>query len=247
VTGPLADILAEARRLVALGEERNARVRLIGGLAILAHAHQPLPEEVERNYGDIDLVVRRQDGDAIQTLMADAGYAAFARFNALRGERRLMFQDESNDRRVDVFVDRFEMCHSLLDLGARLPEVGETLSLADLVLTKLQIVELNLKDVVDALVLFRDHECGDEDPEAIDVRRIRDVCSDDWGWYTTVSDNLARLQERVGGILPADAAVAQTRISQITEDLQSAAKSRRWKLRSKVGRRVPWYRLPDEV
>jgi hypothetical protein len=243
----LPDILREARRLVALAAERDVRARLIGGLAVLDHAHAPMPDTYAREYGDIDLVIRRGEHRRCEELMAASGYTPIARFNALRGADRLMFEDERHSRRVDVFVGRFEMCHSI-DLSDRLPEDGTTLTLADMLLTKLQIFELNLKDVYDALVVLRDHELAEGGgSELIDSGHVRDVCSADWGWYTTVTDNLAKLDAASDEILSADSPRARARIAELLDVLESSKKSRRWKMRSAVGRRTPWYALPEEI
>ena len=243
----LSDILAESRRIVAHVAERDVRARLIGGLAVRAHTHAPLPATYERVYGDIDLVIRRNQGRAFETLMLAAGYTTNARFNAMHGADRLLFHDEQHDRRVDVFVGRFEMCHTL-DLDERLPDHGVTLTLADLLLTKLQVFELNLKDVYDALVLLRDHDVAEGDgPELVDLARLRAVCANDWGWYTTVTDNLAKLDRSADELLAGEAAPARARVEEIARTLAEAKKSRRWKMRSAVGRRTPWYALPDEI
>jgi hypothetical protein len=242
-----ADIYEEARRVVALADDRNVRARLIGGLAVRAHADAPMPTTFDRTYGDIDLVVRRRDAAGFQSLMQEAGYEPNVRFNALHGEKRLMFFDEANERRVDVFVGRFEMCHQL-DLDDRLPDEGITITLADLMLTKLQVVEMNVKDMYDALVVLRDHPVeGRAGDEVIDLGAMRQVCANDWGWYTTVGDSLDKLDAAAGDLVPGSDAAVRERIGRIKDDLAQAKKSRRWKLRSAIGRRTPWYELPEEV
>jgi hypothetical protein len=248
VTGPpLQDIFDEARRVVSLADEQGVRVRLIGGLAVRWHADAPMPATFERSYGDIDLVVSRRQSNALAPVMQAAGYDPNARFNALHGAKRLMFLDEANERRVDVFVGRFEMCH-VLELDDRLPELGMTITLADLLLTKLQIVELNVKDMYDALVVLRDHPVeANAGTEVIDVRTIRDLCANDWGWYTTVGDSLDKLDEKAAELAPGSETLIRERIRQIRDELVQAKKSRRWKMRSAVGRRTPWYQLPEEV
>ena len=72
------------------------------------------------------------------------GYDPNKTFNAMHGDRRLLFYDEPNGRQIDVFVGTFEMCHQL-PLEQRLEIEPMTLPLADLALTKLQIVKLNRK------------------------------------------------------------------------------------------------------
>lgn len=242
------DIKQEARRLVAAGDAEQLRLRLLGGLGVAVHSHGGPLRGVERVYGDIDLVLRRGDARAAQRLVPELGYVANERFNALHGEQRLMFLDEVNERRIDVFVGSFAMCHKL-ELDSQLPEHGETLTLADLLLTKLQVVEINEKDLSDVTMLMRDHEvAASDDPEAINLRRVREVCASDWGWFTTVDDNLQKLATVAVNWLEAGAAGEVVgRIEAIRHDIAGAKKSMRWKARSKVGRKVAWYELPEET
>jgi hypothetical protein len=248
VVAPLSDIRDEACRVIAAADARRLRARLLGGLGVAIHSRKGPPPGVRRVYGDIDLVLRRADARPSQELMPQLGYTANSRFNALHGGQRLMFFDEANERRVDVFVGSFAMCHQL-DLESALPEFGATLSLADLLLTKLQIVEINEKDLADVTMLLRDHEVGElDDPEVVDVRRIRDVCRADWGWFTTVDDNLQRLPAAAGQWLQGtEAEDVSTRAARIREDIAAAKKSMRWKARARIGRKVAWYELPEET
>jgi hypothetical protein len=245
---PLTDILEEARRVVAAGDAAGLRARLLGGLAVAVHAHGGRPGGVERTYGDIDLVIRRKDAQPMQRLMPELGYTPHVRFNALHGGQRMMFFDEPNERRIDVFVGMFEMCHAL-DLEPNLLEGTQTLTLADLVLTKLQVVEINEKDVADTLVIVRDHEAApSSDPEVIDVRRLADVCGADWGWFTTVNDNLPRLEQASEALLdPREQQDVGARVELIRGAIASAKKSLRWKARARIGRKMAWYELPEEV
>ena len=154
---PLADITAEARQVLAGCTARDVSARLIGGLAVAMHQHTPAPVELQRSYADIDIVIGRKDGRGAKTALAELGYVPNERFNALRGDRRLLFYDIVNGRQLDVFVGTFAMCHAL-DLSGRLALLPDTLGVADLVLTKLQIVQINTKDLVDAAQLLRDHQ-----------------------------------------------------------------------------------------
>ncbi len=72
----------------------------------------------------------------------------------------MLFYDTENKRQVDVFVGTFSMCHRL-DLSGRLGEHAYSLDAADLLLTKLQIHEINRKDLVDAVRLLLTHENAD--------------------------------------------------------------------------------------
>ena len=241
---PLADVRAEARRVVAAAEAAGAHARVVGGVAVALHEHVPLPASLVRPYADIDLVVEAGAEAALSRTLADLGYEPDRRFNALYGYRRMLFWDRPNDRQLDVFVGRFAMCHKL-ELGGRfLP--GATLTPADLLLTKLQIVELNSKDILDALALVVSHEIADEaDGDVVGRDRLAAVTGGDWGWFTTARDSLARIRDRVAMAGPL-AELATLRLDAIGAAMDDAPKSLRWRARARVGRRVPWYELPEE-
>lgn len=244
-----ADTLAEGRRLVELLDAANVRARLLGGAGIALHAHAPWPDVLQRSYGDLDFVVRRRDGATFRRTLEKAGYEPNQRFNALHGHRRLLYYEGQHGRQVDAFLGAFRMCHAF-DLDARLPESGYALAPADLLLTKLQVVEINDKDLLDVLALLLDHPLGDRDEEAIERGYVAGVLGGDWGWYTTVTDNLDRVADRLARTteLP-ETTRAQLResIAAVAALARSAPKSIRWRARARVGRRVPWYELPEEV
>ena len=162
----------------------------------------------------------------------------------------MLFYDTANGRQLDVFVGTFAMCHTL-DLSGRLTLLPDTLSPADLVLTKLQIVEINAKDLVDAAQLLRNHQLGRGDEagrDEVSLDRLAAVTSADWGWYTTLSDNLAKLAGFARDALAEpDAAAVTERTQAIQRAIDEPGKSLRWKARARIGRHAPWYELPEEV
>jgi hypothetical protein len=246
---PLTDPAEEAHRLVALFAKSDVQVCFLGGLGILLHKHSPVPNALRRQYQDIDLVVKRSDRKQLQSLLEAAGYQSFERFNAIHGQHRLLYFDADNERKLDVFVETFKMCH-MLPLGEVLPLEGSLLSPADLLLTKLQVYEINEKDLLDCLALLLDHDVQEDSDEAVDSTRIMDIVGRDWGWHTTLSDNLvkmAELAESIDGLTPDERNRLAERIAAIQWILDEAPKSLRWKLREVIGRRVPWYDLPEEI
>jgi hypothetical protein len=253
VTGgraPAADIAAEAGHVLAGCDEHGVTARLLGGLAVARHLHTPTPPGLERSYGDIDIVIGRKQGRPARAALTELGYVPNDRFNALHGDRRLLFYDERNGRQLDVFVGVFSMCHTL-DLTGRLSLLPGTLPVADLLLTKLQIVEINAKDLVDATQLLRNHQLGHGDQPGADhlsLARLCAVTSTDWGWYTTLSDNLAKVAGFAASALTEpDAAAVTAQVAAIKQALDGAGKSLRWKARARLGRHSPWYELPEEV
>ncbi len=242
--GPLPDVRAEARRVVTATDAAGAPARVVGGVAVGLHDHVELPASLVRPYADIDLAVQAGAEASLARVLVELGYEPDRKFNALYGYRRMLFWDRPNERQLDVFVGQFSMCHKL-DFSGRLGP-GTTLTPADLLLTKLQIVELNTKDVVDALGLVVSHELGIEvDGDVIGLDRLTAVTAGDWGWFTTVSDSLARVRDRVE-VAGSLAEVAAGRLDAIAAALEGAPKSLRWRARARVGRRMPWYELPEE-
>jgi hypothetical protein len=222
-------------------------LRLLGGLGIAQHQHRPVPEGLRRTYRDIDLVADSSSGHLVGPFLEGLGYVPNRRFNNLHGDRRLLFYDEANGRQVDVFIGLFRMCH-VLDLDRRLDLDPRTVSPADLLLTKLQVVEINQKDLTDAVTLVQQHELGTEPADVLGLDRLTSVTRRDWGWFTTLTDNLARLIGVAEQFLnPLEAAATSERIRVIREAVVTAPKSLQWRLRAKVGRRVQWYELPEEV
>ena len=250
VREPLADIAAEARQVLAGCAACQVGARLIGGLAVALHQHLATPAALQRSYADIDIVIGRKEGRGAKAALLELGYVPNDRFNALRGDRRLLFYDTANGRQLDVFVGTFAMCHTL-DLSGRLALLPDTLSIADLVLTKLQIVEINTKDLVDAAQLLRNHQLGRGDEagrDELSLDRLCAVTSADWGWYTTLSDNLAKLAAFARDALAEpDSGVVVERVQAIQQAIDKPARSLRWKARARIGRHAPWYELPEEV
>src|SRR5256712_8011363 len=245
---PLADVEAEAARLLERAAEARVLVRLLGGAAVGMHRHGPRQAALDRRYGDIDVVVKKGQDRGLKRLLAELGYVAHRSFNNLHGDRRLLFYDERNGRQLDVFIGTFSMCHTL-ELDDRLQLDPQTLAPADLLLTKLQIVKINNKDVVDALALVLEHEIGDERKgDVIDLDRLAQVTGRDWGWYTTFMDNLGRLAPVPAMGLPAAAAAeVAERVATIRHAVESSRKSLQWRARSAGGRRPPWVGLPEEI
>ncbi|HEX4247480.1 MAG TPA: hypothetical protein VH008_06405 [Pseudonocardia sp.] len=251
VTGlPLDDITAEGPRLVLRLAERGLVARLVGGVGVAAHRHGDSPAALDRGYGDLDVVVPAGSSKRLASALDELGYQGNRRFNALHGDRRMMFHDRRLGRQLDVLVGVFAMCHTL-ELSDRLGTGGVALTPADLLLTKLQVVEINGKDLLDAVSLLHHHELAeraDLDADVLDLGRLAEVCGQSWGWHATVTDNLPRVTDAAAELLadaPADAVADQ--VERITARLADCPKSLRWRARARVGRRVAWYELPEEV
>jgi len=231
-------LLDEALRLIDRAREAGVEARLIGGLAILRHDAELRERGGSRAINDIDLIVPAGAHRPLSVLLVEAGYTPEERFNALNGHRRMVFHGAEWD--LDVLVGIFEMCHRI-DMSSRFALDYPTLPATDLLLTKLQIVKLNAKDAGDTVDLLHGHGLGEGPGDHIDLARLRSVVRDDWGLWRTITGTLETVMATDPSAEVAD------RLGVLLAALHDAPKSARWKLRARVGDRVPWYVLPDEV
>jgi len=242
-TGPIAEITEEALRVVNAANAENIPLRLLGGLAIYLQAPSAKThEQLKRSYKDLDFVTLSRHTGKVKALFAKLGYAANKNFNALHGHQRLLFWDEEHGRQVDIFVDRMQMSHTL-DFRSRLHIHDQTLSLADLMLTKLQIVEVNEKDILDVMALFIDFDVESSD-KAINSSYISGLIANDWGLHKTLDINLKKMKTfaEEHNFPP----YVTERIQKLLSAMEKHPKSLGWKTRSMVGERVRWYELPEE-
>ena len=191
--------------------------------------------------------LRKQSRD-IKKLFAELGYVPRDRFNALQGDKRLIFNDIENGRRVDIFLETFEMCHKF-DFRNRLTLDTPTITLADLLATKLQVVEITEREYRDVIALVRDHEVGDSDkPETINGSYLAGLCGDDWGIYKTFTINIGHILTALPkyALEPESMAIVQKRLEDIQNRIENAPKSMRWKIRARVGEKAQWYELPEQ-
>jgi len=246
-SGIAADILAEAERLLELASSEGVPLRLLGGVAIRLRASGGLHETFSRRYGDLDFMTAKGRSRPAQELFRAAGYEPHVAFNALNGQERLLFFDDANERQVDIFVGAFAMSHKI-PLGNRLELDPATLPLAELLLTKLQIAEINEKDVRDGLALVHGHSVGESD-DGINSARIAELCAKDWGLWRTITGNLAVCRDLTEAYELSDAekASVRARIDDLLGRIEREPKSRPWKLRAKIGERRRWYEVPEEV
>jgi len=208
---------------------RGAVVRVLGGIGVVIHCGS-----AHREPEDIDLAVGRGDLRALDAVLAERGYEPNARFNAMHGDTRNVFHGPAG--KLDVFVGAFTMCHRL-DLEPRLEIDSPTLSVADLILTKLQVVELTEKDAADLRVLLDEHELGSGPGDLIDATRIASVLADDWGYWRTATETLERVASDAPGV--------RDKADELRRRVDSEPKSRRYKLRARIGERRRWYELPE--
>ncbi len=245
MTVPLEDTIEEAERVADAARTQNVGVKLLGGAGIHLHSPSSHHPPLRRKYGDLDYVISSKDRKAALAFFPSVGYEANERFNLMQGDRRLYFFDGTNGKQVDVFIDVIRMSH-VIDLRGRLNHNGPCASPSDLLLSKLQIYEVNRKDLVDLCALLLDHPIASGDDEAIDAAYVARLAADDWGLYRTLQINLEKLRHTVAE-LDVDRDLVTSRLDELWTVVEAQPKPLKWRMRAQVGDRMRWYELPEEV
>jgi hypothetical protein len=241
------DPLPEALGLARGAAEASLGLKLLGGLAVRVLCPE-FPPRLRRDQ-DIDFACVTKQRKKVAEYLAGAGCEPDRRFNNLNGDRQMYFNAPSG-RAIDVMVDRLTMCH-VLDFRPNFDRQPLTIDAVDVLLSKLQIVELNEKDLRDIVHLLAALPVGGGSQASIDTDRFRKLLGADWGWWRTVTGNLAKMEELLGdrpALIPDNHVyepVAQA--GRLLELAVETPKSMKWKLRANVGERVRWYELPEEV
>ncbi len=235
---------AAALALVQAARERKLLLRVMGDTAVRLRCPTASTFPATEDDEIIEFAVRgRQSGD-IEHLMKERGINADARFNMLQGSDRLRFVDPKAALPIEVFLNAFEAFHRI-ELADRLELDEPTLQLSDLILTQLQVVHFAPQDQKRILALLADHEVGNG-ADMFDAARIAEVCSDDWGWYKTVTMNLEKAIAAAPSALKGDlAGLVEQRARRMIKAIEEAPKSMGWQVRAQLGERRVWYTVPE--
>lgn len=242
---PLQDTIAEAERIAEAAGSERLGVKLLGGAGIHMHSPSARRPPLRRKYGDLDYAMPSRDRKRVLAFFPALGYVANERFNLMQGDRRLYFYDAANGRQVDVFIDVMRMSH-VIDLRGRLEHDGPCASPSDLLLSKLQIYEVNHKDLVDLTALLLDHPVAANDDDAVDAAYVARRAAEDWGLYRTLQTNVEKLRTTLDD-LDVDRDLVRTRLEELWAAVEAQPKPLKWKMRAQVGDRMRWYELPEEV
>jgi hypothetical protein len=251
-------MLDEGHRLVDAARAQGIALRLLGGLGVREHCHTL--ELCTREYSDLDMVAPAKQARRLAALFASFGYVENFDVSTATGDAERQFVRPCEhvggpgpgpahaDDHIDVFLDTFRMDHEIA-LGRRLEIDPYTVSLSDLLLTKLQIFRLNEKDMRDIATLLADAEVGEQDaPGVIDGRYIGKLCANDWGLFFDVTINLQRVEELAATLDLSDAQAARVHhgVMRLIAAIDGAPKTVRWRLRARVGARARWHSEPDD-
>jgi hypothetical protein len=243
------EYVAEAEAIIEAAESRGLHLRLLGALAVIKQCpnHVWLLEKTNRVLTDLDFMGYDKEIRDLERMFSELGYEVLGGRGVTMDVwvgRRIFHDPNGGRRRVDVFLDRLDFCHPI-DLRGRLDLDPVTIPLTDLLLEKLQIVEINEKDLKDLVVLLLEHPIADHQaPGAFDASHVVGLLSADWGFCYTVSLNLDRIRrymQTIPDLSDGQRALVEERIDHLWQKVEAEPKSLRWKLRARVGPARKWY------
>jgi hypothetical protein len=243
------ELEAEALALVAEAAQRTLVVRVLGSTGIRLHcaASADAMRREERPAKDIDVLTRSSDRGAVRRLLEARGYEVDRDLLVAMEGMRYAFRHPLRRIDIDVFVDRLEFCHTI-EVGERLADHVTTIPLEDLLLQKLQIVEITPGDVADAAALLATHGIAEDDAgrEEVDSTYVADLLARDWGFHHTATRNLDRIAaavrgDEVPGLDRESRQVVADRVAALQDAIERRPKALAWKMRARVGERMQWW------
>jgi hypothetical protein len=226
-------------------QQSGILLRLMGATAIMEHCpkYGHLFGSLGRSLTDLDFMTYGRFRGKLEKFFVQMGYRSDRRTSYYFGESRHRYFDDVNNRVVDIFFDKLAFCHTI-NFGGRLELDNPTITLSDLLLEKMQIVEINEKDLKDTTIMLREHDVGASGKDCLDTGYIGKLLSDDWGFYYTVTTNLGKVKDsldHLSMLTDEDRRDVRTKVDAISQAVEDAPKSMKWQMRSKIGTRRKWY------
>lgn len=242
------EFVDESKRIVDFAREKGVTLRVMGGLAIYLRCKEyeelwkGLKRLGKKVFTDIDLAGYGKHRTKILKIMEELGYDIWKlSLQRFAGRRYIFYGDRIP--MVEVFFDRLQMNH-VIEFKGRLEKDRYTLPLAELLMMKLQIVQINEKDIKDSIVLLRAYDIG-EDDTIINGKRIAKILAKDWGFHYTFTSNLekmeSKLQDYQDVLSESDVNIVKSRIERLRDMIEREPKSLGWKMRAKLGTKLKWY------
>ena len=240
--------LEEARQLIDAAQKQGIVLRVMGPIALhyyfldYVDLYRQMDRLGERVFTDIDYASYSKQRGKMIPFFERMGYEVEKRALMISGGRRHIYFGDRIPM-IDVFFDQLEFNHPI-DYRGRLEIHPHCVSLTDLLLQKLQIVQINDKDLKDMMLLLLAAQVSDTDQGAINGKYVARLFSDDWGFYYTATTNLKKVQDAVESVpvlTTEHHKVIRDKANQLLEVIDQAPKSGKWQKRAKTGTSKPWY------
>jgi hypothetical protein len=240
----------ELKRIINASDHAGIILRVIGSLAFQIHSQKYgyLQAAMGRAYTDIDFAAYHQQAKEIRVLMAGLGYHENHEVFIVSEGNRAIFEKPENGLHIDVFFEKLDFCH-VINWKDRLEVDYPSIPLAEMLLEKLQIVQINEKDIIDTIMLLLEHPLGETDKETINIKRIAGLCSTDWCLWRTTTMNLDKVGKLAQGypqLTDEQKKQTESQVKAALNRINQEPKSLAWRLRARVGDRVKWYKDVDE-
>jgi hypothetical protein len=241
----------ELKRILKASSDSGIILRVIGSLAFQMHCPKfgYLQAAMGRAYTDIDFAAYRKQAKEIQALLSGLGYKENREVFIVSEGDRSIFERAEIGIHLDVFYEKLAFSH-VICWNNRLEVDNPSIPLAEMLLEKMQIMQINEKDVIDTVMLLLEHPLGDKDHETINIKYVAELCSNDWGLWRTTTMNLDKVRQLAQGYPQLTAEQKEEINSQVKTALariEQEPKSLAWRLRARVGDRVKWYKDVDDV
>jgi len=258
-------IIEEAVKIVETAQSKGVILRILGAIAIRIHSrgfeelHRKLNRlgDERKSFTDIDLIgYSSQWGDIRKIMEKDLSFKISRQFLLLHGKNRLIYYHPEDLYHVDIFFDKLAFSHDI-DFGkkgkGRLELDYPTITVTDLLLEKLQIHDINEKDIKDVIVLLKAHDLGRGEGNTINMEHLSRILGDDWGFWMDVRENLMKTLKfaqkyRDESILsPGDYVEIENKINGLIELLDTCPKTKKWQKRAKQGAKKKYWRDVEEL
>jgi len=258
-------IVDDAINIAEVANSKSIIVRIIGALAIRTHS----PGSVDlftrlgrlgstgRLFSDADFVAYTKQRSKLRVLFEDEFKFKIDGYSMLRARDRIIYAHPDGIYKVDIFFDRLDFSHEI-HFGSD-PEKGRlsldfpSITLADLLLEKLQIHHITEKDVKDMIVLLHEHRVGSvQDRETIDAKHVALTLANDWGFWYDANLNLDKVLALAVDyqanelISREDFFDLQTKVTQLKQYITEEPKSQSWMSRNKIGVQKQWWNDVEE-
>ena len=265
---PTEVFIQEAEKLVEEANKKGIFLRIMGGLGIAMHSQEFRDFAVKlgrtgagvvkgQEYTDIDFMSYGKQRNKVKEFFRELGYAKRRATLSSAASNRQIYYQPKGWFYIDVFFDKLLVANHPIDFKGRLKLDYPTITLADMLLEKIQMWEaFSAKDLKDCLLLLKVHNVKEKsEKEGIDASYIAKLLAKDWGFWYTATTNLKKLKkviteiDKLGPEIEIDPRqiekkdreeVAQ-RIETLLDIIDKQPKSFGWKMRSKVGTKKRWY------
>jgi hypothetical protein len=257
----------EAANIVEKSGKSSVTLRAIGGvgIALRSTGERDFAQRLGRmvlgrqEYTDLDFAGLMKERNKIAEFFRGINYDMRRVTISTAASQRQIYFHPAGYFTVDVLLDKLLIANHPIDFRKRIGMDALTLTLADLLLEKIQMWEsFSEKDLKDCLLLLKAHEVSDTgtDGDMINSAYIAELLSDDWGFYYTSTTNLKRIKDILKdldtmgtnvNIDPARVSAEEreklvSKVDHLLKAIEDHPKSFGWKMRARVGTSKQWYR-----